>query len=122
MAASTRVRESYLAAIEEEAFEALGGEVYARGFISSYARFLGLDPGPLLDAHRRAQHGDERQEAARRARPGPTGVRVRSGRVAVLVVLALLVVVAVLVAGLWGDGITATAGVDVVAEPTEAGR
>ena len=51
-AASTRIRESYLAALEEEDFGVLGGDVYARGFLRSYARYLELDPEPLLDTYR----------------------------------------------------------------------
>src|SRR3712207_3612777 len=51
-AAETRVRESYLAALEEEDFGALGGDVYVKGFLRSYARFLRLDPEPLLAAYR----------------------------------------------------------------------
>lgn len=48
---STRIREDRLAAIEEERFEGLGGDAYVRGFIRSYAVYLGLDPAPLLEQH-----------------------------------------------------------------------
>ncbi|MPZ73078.1 MAG: DUF4115 domain-containing protein [Nitriliruptorales bacterium] len=51
-AAETRVRESYLAALEEEDFAALGGDVYVKGFLRSYARFLRLDPEPLIAEYR----------------------------------------------------------------------
>ncbi len=51
-AAETRVRESFLAALEQEEFGALGGDVYAKGFLKSYARYLGLDPEPLLARYR----------------------------------------------------------------------
>jgi cytoskeleton protein RodZ len=51
-AAETRVRESYLAALEAEDFAALGGDVYVKGFLRSYARFLRLDPEPLIAAYR----------------------------------------------------------------------
>lgn len=51
-AAETRVRESYLAAIEEDDFEVLGGDVYARGFIKLYGRYLGLDADALVDEYR----------------------------------------------------------------------
>lgn len=110
VAASTRVRETYLAAIESEEFEALGGDVYARGFITAYARFLELDPDPLLRAHKEYRDGQERDRyRRRRAQHGrrelqPGEMRVRSGRVALLLALVLVVVVAVVVAGLWGDG------------------
>lgn len=52
VAAETRVRESYLAAIESEQFDVLGGDVYARGFIRLYARYLGLDAEELVEVYR----------------------------------------------------------------------
>src|SRR5829696_1502109 len=51
-AVATRIRPSYLDALEEERFGALGGSVYAKGFLRSYAGYLGLDPAPLLEAYR----------------------------------------------------------------------
>lgn len=53
VAAETRVRESYLAAIEEDDFEVLGGDVYARGFIRLYGKYLGLDADMLVAEFRR---------------------------------------------------------------------
>jgi cytoskeleton protein RodZ len=49
---ATRIRANYLEALEAEDFDALGGEVYAKGFLRSYALFLGLDPVPLVEAYR----------------------------------------------------------------------
>lgn len=43
-----KIRASYLAALEEERFDALPPRAYAKGFIRSYAGFLGIDPQPLL--------------------------------------------------------------------------
>jgi hypothetical protein len=43
----TRIRERYLAALEEERFELLPARAYAKGFLRVYADFLGLD-GRLL--------------------------------------------------------------------------
>ncbi|HEY2554112.1 MAG TPA: helix-turn-helix domain-containing protein, partial [Candidatus Cybelea sp.] len=39
-----RIRSVYLAAIEEENWKTIGAPVYIRGFLRTYARFLGLDP------------------------------------------------------------------------------
>jgi cytoskeletal protein RodZ len=39
-----RIRSVYLAAIEDENWPAIGAPVYTRGFLRTYARFLGLDP------------------------------------------------------------------------------
>lgn len=38
-----RIRSVYLSAIEEEQWSAIGAPVYIRGFLRTYARFLGLD-------------------------------------------------------------------------------
>src|SRR2546425_10828684 len=44
----TRIRREYLEALEREDFTKLPAPVYARGFLRSYAGYLGLDPGELL--------------------------------------------------------------------------
>lgn len=100
-AAETRVRESYLAALEEEEFASLGGDVYVKGFLRSYAKFLGLDPEPLLDTYR-AEHeqpddaaGVAQQPVAplpRDRRSGPAVIVVAAG--ALLLVLAAIGLVA----------------------------
>ncbi len=41
---ATKISISNLEALEEERFEALGGEIFVRGFLRSYARYMGLDP------------------------------------------------------------------------------
>lgn len=50
----TRIRASYLAALEEEQFDSLPGAVYARGYLRTYALTLGLDPDELMDAYPKA--------------------------------------------------------------------
>ena len=42
------IRERYLEALEQDDFEQFPGMVYARGFLRSYARYLGLDAEALL--------------------------------------------------------------------------
>jgi cytoskeletal protein RodZ len=44
----TRIRREYLEALEQEDFNKLPAPVYARGFLRSYAGYLGLDPGELM--------------------------------------------------------------------------
>ena len=45
----TRIRERYLEAMEEDNFEALPTPFQQRGFLRSYAGFLGLAPEPLVE-------------------------------------------------------------------------
>lgn len=50
---STKIRSGFLLAIENEEWDALPGETYARGFIRTYADYLGLDGERLAEEHRR---------------------------------------------------------------------
>ncbi|MDQ2865038.1 MAG: DUF4115 domain-containing protein [Candidatus Eremiobacteraeota bacterium] len=43
VAEQIRIRSVYLSAIEDENWKAIGPAVYTRGFLRTYARFLGLD-------------------------------------------------------------------------------
>jgi cytoskeleton protein RodZ len=98
-AVATRIRPSYLDALEEERFGSLGGSVYAKGFLRSYAGYLGLDPGPLLEAYR-AQETPE-QPVFERAPQAIGGLRPgRLGRswLAVAIVCASIL----LLVSLWG--------------------
>src|SRR3979411_3512622 len=47
-AAATRVRAHYLSALESDELERLVAPVYAKGHLRTYARYLGLDPEPLV--------------------------------------------------------------------------
>jgi cytoskeleton protein RodZ len=51
--AATGIRARYLRAIEEEDWEALPEDFYARSFIRKYAQFVGVDPEPLVEEYRR---------------------------------------------------------------------
>jgi cytoskeletal protein RodZ len=46
----TRIRQSYLEALEQERFDTFPGDAYLKGYLKGYAECLGLDPHPLLDA------------------------------------------------------------------------
>lgn len=49
----TRVRTDYLDALEREAFDTLGSDVYVRGFLRSYAKYLGLNSEKVVGAYER---------------------------------------------------------------------
>jgi cytoskeleton protein RodZ len=58
----TKIRIKFLRAMEEDRWEALPAPAYARGFLSTYARFLGLDDEALVDEYRRTVEGADRPE------------------------------------------------------------
>ena len=47
----TKIRPQIIEYVETENFQALPSRGYAQGIISSYARFLGLDPNQVVDAY-----------------------------------------------------------------------
>jgi len=72
-----RIRSVYLAAIEEETWNTIGAPVYIRGFLRTYARFLGLDPEEAVGAFNRTQPADGLPQSAARepARDAPPARR-----------------------------------------------
>ncbi len=98
--AATRIRLRYLSAIENEEWDVLPGGVYTRGFIRSYASFLGLDGERLVEDYRESVERWHRTpgEQARGADP-PTGGGAGRGRLrlpmaapVVLTVIAVAVI------------------------------
>ena len=53
---ATRIRHAFLQALEEERFDDLPADVYAKGFIRNYARYLGLDADVLLADYHHGHH------------------------------------------------------------------
>jgi cytoskeleton protein RodZ len=50
-ARDTRIRRSYLEALEAEDFAALPPPVYSRGFVKTYADYLGLNPQAMVELY-----------------------------------------------------------------------
>jgi len=49
----TKVREHFLKAIEEDRFELLPSAVYVKGFLTLYARYLGIDPNDVISRYQK---------------------------------------------------------------------
>lgn len=97
----TRIRATHLAALEREEYERLGGDVYVRGFIRSYARAVGIDPEQLLADHAiPASPGpvEKPPTPLRNENLGPTPRRGLS------VLAAAAAVVAIVGLAVWGGG------------------
>lgn len=62
--AATRIRVRYLRAIENEEWDVLPGGVYTRGFIRTYAAYLGLDGERLAEDYRKSVEAGQRGTAA----------------------------------------------------------
>src|SRR5436853_4416946 len=103
---ATKVRGKYLRALEDEQFELLPSETYVKGFLRTYAEYLGLDGQLYVDEYNSRFVVGEEEQPARPRRYAPQasrGVRVQS-RVVLLTLLGIASVTAlVIVAWTRGD-------------------
>jgi cytoskeletal protein RodZ len=110
-----RIRERYLTALEEERWDMLPGEAYTKGFLRTYAEYLGLNGQLYIDEYnaRIARHDEEGPQFV----PHPQVEGGRGVGRGVLVALAAVLVVGAAVAGLaaWRLGGSSTS-------PPPAGR
>lgn len=51
VAAKLHLSMRQIEALEQDDYQTLPGPTYVRGYLKSYAMLLGIDPGPVLDAH-----------------------------------------------------------------------
>lgn len=97
-AEETRIRRSYLAALEADDAAALPAPVYTRGLLRTYATFLGLNADALVDDYRPMQ----RRERPPSLRPAVMHVPLpRQVPFRALISVLAVVVVAALIIFLW---------------------
>ncbi len=104
--AATRIRLRYLRAIEDEEWDVLPGGFYTRGFIRTYASFLGLDGDRLVNDYRESVEPWHRADEARRSQPGEPGAsgRPRSFALPALAVVAVILVAVIAIVAIPGGG------------------
>ena len=109
---STKIRIKYLRALENEEWEVLPAPAYAKGFLRTYAQFLGLDGDALVDEYRRtveaAQNADRAYSFSepvleRRRRPGEEPRRGWPVWASALGIVAAAAVALLLILGLTGS-------------------
>lgn len=102
---ATKIRAKYLRALEDEQFEILPAQTYVKGFLRSYAEYLGLDGQLYVDEYNsRFVIGEEEAHARpRRSAPPPSrGLQVQS-RVVLLTLLGIASVTALVIVA-WTRG------------------
>src|SRR6266516_6516804 len=100
----TKIRGKYLRALEDEQFEVLPAQTYVKGFLRSYAEYLGLDGQLYVDEYnsRFVVGEEEPQSRPRRSVPPSRGVQVQS-RVVLLTLLGIAAVTALVIVA-WTRG------------------
>ena len=118
VSALLRIREAHLEAIELEDFEQLPGNVYAIGFIRTYAQYLELNESDMIMRFKAASVESGMADMVFEEEEETEQI---SGalKISLLVVGALVVYVLWLVAGTQNDGITVSAVVQTPAAPLQ---
>ena len=101
---ATKIRGKYIRAIEEEQFDALPAEPYVKGFLRTYADFLGLDGQLYVDEYDSRFVVDGFGEAPVRAQPARRPVDHSFERRAVVLGLVGVAALAALVIVAWKFG------------------
>jgi len=128
----TKIRRKFLEALEEGDYDRLPGGVYTRGFIRSYASFLGLGEEEALGAYV-AETGSPEPGPAGEGEPGPemTGLSTERSWLTPDLIVAIVLLAAIIGAGYYlydrfvvGSGFGASPGsgspTTAVGEPTIA--
>jgi Helix-turn-helix domain len=106
--AAIKIRPRFLRAMENEEWDVLPDEVYTRGFLRTYAAYLGLDGERLAEEYKRATGAGGPERPPKRVEPVPTGARRRGprlpGGVAIALVAAILIAVVVAIGLTSGGG------------------
>jgi len=104
---ATKIRVKYIRALEEEDFDALPADTYARGFLRTYADYLGLDGEIYVDEYASRFHNadwDDEPRSVRNKPRRPRRERTIERRAVVLALAGIAVVTAlVIVAWKWGN-------------------
>ncbi len=114
-ARAVRARTSQLQDLEDERFDAFGGDVYAKGFLRSYAVELGLDPEPLVATFRREIGEQDASPSSNMVVPVNTGGGPRATTPpawAAWALVAVVVVAGIIFLGVIGSPTPDTAGDD----------
>jgi cytoskeleton protein RodZ len=102
---ATKIRGKYLRALEDEQFDLLPAQTYVKGFLRSYAEYLGLDGQLYVDEYNSRYVVDHDDSLLRPRRSGsrpPAPPRVQS-RVVLLTLLGIALVTALVIVA-WTRG------------------
>jgi cytoskeleton protein RodZ len=102
---ATKIRPKYLRALEDEQFDILPGQTYVKGFLRSYAEYLGLDGQLYVDEYN-SRYIQADEETPLRTRIGSSSGRggPRFETSIVLIALAAIGVLTLLVFAAWRFG------------------
>jgi hypothetical protein len=97
----TKIRSKYLRALEDEQFDQLPSPTYVKGFLQTYADYLGLDGQLYVDEYNSRFVSGEDWDGPRRSRVRPTQRNRGIQTSIVMISLAVIAIVTVVVISAW---------------------
>ena len=118
---ATKIRGKYLRALEDEQFDILPGQTYVKGFLRTYAEYLGLDGQLYVDEYNSRYIPGDEETPLRAQNKSTVGRNPRVESSVVLVALAAIGILTALVVVAWrfGSDTPETAIPDFSTEPAE---
>jgi hypothetical protein len=101
---ATKIRSKYLRALEEEQFEVLPAQTYVKGFLRTYAEFLGLDGQLYVDEYNSRYVSREEDVPLKPRRSTGGGPSRRTESSVILGALIGIAIVFALVIAAWKSG------------------
>ena len=99
---ATKIRARYLRALEDERFDQLPSQTYVKGFLRTYADYLGLDGQLYVDEfNSRFATGDDHDARTRRSSVRPERRTRRLETTIVLIAVGLVAIVTLVVTSAW---------------------
>jgi hypothetical protein len=117
--AGTKIRGKYLRALEDEQFAQLPAQTYVKGFLRTYAEYLGLDGELYVDEFNSRYVVGEDEPPIRARRTARPHVRKRVQSNVLLAALVGIALVTALVIAAWKSGSPSTEHVVGVSPPAE---
>lgn len=101
---ATKIRGKYLRALEDEQFDILPGQTYVKGFLRTYAEYLGLDGQLYVDEYNSRYIPGDEETPLRAQNRATVGRNPRVETSVVLVALAAIGILTALVVVAWRFG------------------
>ena len=115
---ATKIRAKYIRALEEEQFSLLPAHTYVKGFLRTYAEFLGLDGQLYVDEFSSRFTGDGIEDAPRRVAPRVHQDRGIERKVLVLALAGIATLTALVIVA-WKFGGGDSGAPSVVTQPSQ---
>ena len=89
-ARETKIKKEFLTALEQEKFDELPGEIYVRGFLTAYARYLGIKTEKISELYKEMRPAIFEKKSIRLSSPNHSFRHYRKIWIGILIILLIV--------------------------------